>query len=587
MELQWFEMRDVRKRKLNTSVWIPLQASQDVLAKGEHGHLGQVEEYFGAGSLAVPLARKAEAMALGWNRVGSGPDHIPWIHEGRYVQADTHADNNGLLLGLRLVLKQHLNHAERNQWHLHQDLVLALHLQREGDIWVCPTEGYTEVARLQRGDNGEPCLLEIKAEYLRDYLCAREMGLYVSSYRSRYEVKADTNGIVWQANPTVEEEADQRWEGQIQEINEGGMQFGAGTAFIHVGRKEVDLEDEVPAYGLPDDDEVVLDSWQSTAQGRKLFRVWGELWRDEWLEPASASPRVREDDVPATSFFITDASGQRESRDTLDQGSRWLWFRPQVIMDLVHRRGGALMWYTRETGRVSCSPGYNVDFGLNKLGLVNVFAKDIGNLPDWQQQLWAGNSIGPDGGISPELHTVQMQAIPADTQAPEAFFGKGIELLNKLFEQHYQGVLFREHEISTDLIGKVHRFRATTEEGLYELAKDVARLTADSLNIGALHQHTPPPKGEKWGSLKSLEKLLAQRVGPEKARALLTPLVGTYELRLADAHLPSSKTKDALALVNIDETLPFVWQGYQLLAACTGAIYQIAKVLSAEGQIAS
>ncbi len=60
---------------------------------------------------------------------------------------------------------------------------------------------------------------------------------------------------------------------------------------------------------------------------------------------------------------------------------------------------------------------------------------------------------------------------------------------------------------------------------------------------------------------------------------MLSSLFGVYELRHADAHLPSSKTDAAFALVGVDQSFPFIQQGYQLLRACVDSIYGIAEVL--------
>jgi len=76
---------------------------------------------------------------------------------------------------------------------------------------------------------------------------------------------------------------------------------------------------------------------------------------------------------------------------------------------------------------VGCSPDYTVHFGINSLGLLNVYAKDIGLLPEWQQRIWAGYNVGPDGKVSKELLASQIDAEPADTQAPEAFLGGGFK----------------------------------------------------------------------------------------------------------------------------------------------------------------
>ena len=40
MTQEWFEMPEVRRRKLDQSVWIPLRAAQHIDRVGELGHLG-------------------------------------------------------------------------------------------------------------------------------------------------------------------------------------------------------------------------------------------------------------------------------------------------------------------------------------------------------------------------------------------------------------------------------------------------------------------------------------------------------------------------------------------------------------------
>jgi hypothetical protein len=74
-------------------------------------------------------------------------------------------------------------------------------------------------------------------------------------------------------------------------------------------------------------------------------------------------------------------------------------------------------------------------------------------------------------------------------------------------------------------------------------------------------------------------KLLALKVDPSEARTLLGPLVGAYELRHADAHLPATDLEGALKLAGVDQASPFVLQGYQLLSACVTSLYKIGEVL--------
>jgi hypothetical protein len=56
--------------------------------------------------------------------------------------------------------------------------------------------------------------------------------------------------------------------------------------------------------------------------------------------------------------------------------------------------------------------------------------------------------------------------------------------------------------------------------------------------------------------------------------------VGAYELRLGDAHLPSSQLSEAFSMVGIDQTLPYIEQGLQLLESTVIALTNIVKVVS-------
>ena len=138
--------------------------------------------------------------------------------------------------------------------------------------------------------------------------------------------------------------------------------------------------------------------------------------------------------------------------------------------------------------------------------------------------------------------------------------------------------LFRGHGLF-DILARTHDSDSTDQVGLFSLAKDRARLTADSIDTAGLQKLVRPPKGESQRSLKTLTSLLAQKIGDSEARQLVAPLVGIYELRLADAHLPASDLAESLQLANVDPACPFVIQGYQLLHACVSSLYSMARVL--------
>jgi hypothetical protein len=518
VDQDWFEMKKIRKRNLNDAVWIPLRAAQTD-RQGQPGLLGYLEEFFGAGSVAIPIANRADGEALRWEDIGLMRNHRGFVdNNGSYLPADSYEPHDTRLNAVNVALAQDGNSEEPEEWHLHQDLAITLRLKREGDIWLAMNEDYCEVARLRRG-NCIPILLEIRAEYLKDYLCARGMALYVSSYRLREEIVNDGTHIDWSEEHVSEGSEQNRWEGRKADIHEGGERFGSKVAALHLGMKDVDYQEDVPR--LEESDENFVSTYtEGTFRGAKLIRIQGELWRNEWVEPADRSIRVRRDTPPTSISFVVDACGSRLADRELARTNGWLWFKADVITALIDRRGGSLKWYTRDTGGVRASPSCSyLHFGVNGLGLINVFAEDISNLPQWIQRIWSGLNISPEGGVCKELLAAQAEGMPAGTRAPESALTGFLELLIATSRGKFGFELFRKHDQWKNLIAHIHRFRSTDETNFFALAKDVSRLTADSIDLSELKKIAIPPKGERWGSLKSLEKVLARHSNPALAIA--------------------------------------------------------------------
>lgn len=579
MKQLWYEMPDIRRRKLADAVWLPLRASFVMEKTSHYGFSGFKEEFFGTVSLMVPVANRDKLEDMNWSEFNGDNGH--YVLKGKYVPSDTYWPNEDGAVGVYPVLVQGLGPDERKEWHLHQDLVLALHLKREGDKWLATREDNLEVARLRRDAKGNPVLLEFRAEFIKDYLAARDMGLYVATYRSRAECLDDASHIAWPPEGLKVSEDGDDWEGRVDAIHEGGGHFGGGVAVMRISRKDVDAGADVPKAGFPTDADVETSQWEGTEQGRKLFSIRGELWRSEWLDAATYSPRVRGDRRESPVEFIVDADGTRIHGDALVKGGlRWLWFRPEVVNHILSRPHGTLYWATRDTGGVGWSSTDTVVFGVNELGLINVLAKDIGELPEWQQRVWAASNVGPDGKMSAELYASQVKAEPAETVAPEPYLPQAVKELNDQCETHFGFPMFRPHHKFDEIITRANRFRAVNDEGLFDLAKDLARITADSFNSAALDRVAPPKDGKTGKSIKAVERLVALRLKDDaKARQVCGPLAGIYELRHADAHLPSSELDDAFALAGVDRALPHVMQGLQLLEACVTSIYDVAKIL--------
>ena len=527
----------------------------------------------------IPTSERERAEQLSWSDIGLIHNQGVVAQTEHYKPAEVYQTDTDEDLGVEPVLVHHVSGAG-STWHLNQDIPFALDLVREGDVWVRPDENFVEVVRLLRDVNDKTTAMEMKAEHLKDYLAARNMALRVSRYFSRQAILANIDHLSWPVG-THSLPDDYRFEIRIQEIHEGGEPLGSSMAVVHVGRNDVDPEDDVPVLGPEHDGNIDHESWERKFEGDRLYRIESEFWIDEWLDPAEHSPRVRRDKIPSGCSFIVEPSGLHMNANDLDDEDvgRWLWFRPNIVPALLALRGTSLAWYTQETGNLVPCPGYNVHFGVNAQQLVNVYACDVAHLPEWQRRFWQGFNVSPEGGVSPELLSSQVRAVPAKTQAPEAWLERSIEFLNQLSEEIWGDVLFREHQEINSILQNAHRFRALDENGLFALAKDVNRLTTERLNIKLLHTISPPADNEKRGSLKSLEHVLGTLIEQKAARELLGPMVGIYELRVGDAHLPPSDIHDAKEMVGIDGDQHPISQGFQLLHSSVSALTKIGTVM--------
>ncbi|EOI3502833.1 hypothetical protein ACMSZU_001432 [Cronobacter dublinensis] len=575
MNKEWFELKDARRKNWNKSVWITLRAINTICEKGKIGHLGYESEFFGLGSAAFPLEQIDKVKKLGWSDIGISHEHAGYVDGDDYIPCDVFCSSFREVEGLNLVIEQKGEGDFKRVWYLHPDLITTLGLYREGDVWVCPREGYEEVVRFLFCEE-KPVSVEIKSKYLKDYLCARGLFLYLTAFYSRESITEDDVTSLWNDEENNINDEDFRWEGRVIPIHEGGHPFGSKMSVFHVFRTDVEEDDELPDLSaIPSDNNTHSEQWEKSFEGRKLYRILGELWKDSIVNPSQQSRMIRGDKIPSSIYFVTDLEGTRLCGDELIESGKWLWFKPDVMSVLSKRRGGELNFYSRYTGGVACYDGYKTHFGVNELGLINVYAKDIGLLPEWQQQIWAGYNCSPEGGISKELYMSQVRAEPAESQSPEQYFPVVLNELNKKTQDLFGFNLFRDHESIPEIIKSIHRFRSLDEASFYDLAKDLARVIADNIDASAIQKVIAPPKGEKWGSLKSLEKLLTSKFDNSVVRKVTAPLVGIYELRHADAHLPSSKIEEAFKLIEIDRSLPFVVQGEQMLHIVVSSLYMV------------
>lgn len=573
MNEAWILQSSEIHRPFARATWVPLRASHSD-EKGNVKEVGYVGDVFSCGSVAFPEQHRDLADRLSWSDLGIGHFVAPYAYtDGYYSPIDEYQYRDKEPIGVNLVFEHPQPVVGGMQWILNPDLVVALRLIKEGLNWVRPEEDFVVVAREMVGVDGSHCLIEIKREFLIDYLAARGLSLRLSYYRQRVENVADLNVSPYASLKEIQEQREGgRFELRVKELDDV---FGGSWVSHRVWRTDVDEKEDAPVIGPESSDNTASESARGYRSGYPGVRVEGEFWRDEWIEHQQKSTRVPGDKDQNLPNFIVDTDGSRMFSAELNNEDigRWLWFRPSVVNALLSHRGFSLRWYTAETGAIKSTSGYSTHFGINISELITVYAYDISKLPSWEQFLWAASNVAPEGKVSAELLASQVKAQPADTNAVEEILLGCMRRLETDFRNTFDLPLF-SHEIDDGTaMQHISRFSSMDHASLLRLAKDLIRIFSDRLDVRSLQKLSNHPDKEKLGSNKLLQSILAQKAGEERARGVFAAIAGAYDMRLGDAHPTSSKIGEAFQLAGIDTAASYLRQGEQLIRNFGQAIY--------------
>ncbi|MCK3846664.1 hypothetical protein [Pseudomonas sp. W15Feb34] len=578
MNQEWILQTKETRRPFSNATWIPLRASVNY-EKGDIKRAGYICDYFGCGSVAFPPEhRELVEDSLGWSNIGISHDVAPHAYaDGYYAPIDQFQHNDKDPIGINFIFDHPQPVVGGKQWILNPDLVVALRLIKEGTNWVRPEENFVVVARESFDEKGEHCLIEIKREFLLDYLAARNLSLRLSYYRQRVENVPIFEESTYSTLQKHEIERDNgRFELRIREINDV---FGGGWAMLRTWRTDVDEDEDAPVMGAENDNNTDYESSKGHRGGYEGVRIEGEFWRDEWVDHQSISIRVRGDADTNLPQFIIETDGTRVGSSKLydrDIG-RWLWFRSSIVTELLTNRGFKLEWYTAETGGIHSTSGCRIHFGINSSDLLTVHAYDIARLASWEQHIWAAHNVAPEGKVSGELLASQVKAQPAATHAAENLLFQSMRLLERGFQEEHQISLFA-HEIDDfETSQQISRFVCKDQASLLRLAKELIRVFSDRLNIRELRKISTHSEKDKFGSNKLLQDILSQKIGSDKARIFFAEIAGTYDMRVGDAHPTGSKVLDAIKLAGIDQNSSFLRQGEQLIHNFGRSIWYIGK----------
>jgi len=307
--LAWIEAADLESLSFEKSTWPPMQSSVKDFEIEKTGFAGNREYYRSIETLVVPLAQREEFKNADWQTINrSGGTDGTWADDKMLYPPGCYDQDPRIVYP---VIVRSFDSGGRNEWVLQHEIEIGLRLLRKNDVWVCPRENDVEVVRLTRKPHGNPAELLIRAEHLRDYLCAKKAALLITGFYLREAVWENFDGVTWEGGRQEKTFATGERKSSCSPIHEGGEAFGMETAVVHSWRESVDPKQDVPEMPHVTEDETVgVDSWTVNAQGKKLHMLYTRVWTKHWIEPAAISPRIRRDEVESKIPFIVENQAQ-------------------------------------------------------------------------------------------------------------------------------------------------------------------------------------------------------------------------------------------------------------------------------------
>ena len=249
MNEAWILQSSEIRRPFSRATWVPLRASLND-EMGNVKEIGYIGDVFACGSVAFPKQHRELAERLSWSDIGIGHTIAPYAYtDGHYSPIDVYQYNDKEPIGINLVFEHPQPVVGGRQWILNPDLVVALRLIKDGPNWVRPEEDFVVVAREKMDSDGHHLLIEIKREFLMDYLAARGLSLRLSYYRQRVENVADLKDSLYNGLDEIQEQREGgRYELRIRKLN---AVFGGSWASMRVWRTDAsgsqDEEDRAEA----------------------------------------------------------------------------------------------------------------------------------------------------------------------------------------------------------------------------------------------------------------------------------------------------------------------------------------------------
>ena len=367
--------------------------------------------------------------------------------------------------------------------------------------------------------------VQIREDYLRDYLAAHKMLLVRYHYHKR---SADVSVRDQFGQERIERpETSDRHNYQITIV-----QHDANSASSQLLGRDIILPYSKPLH----------EDYVSLCDDRQKYEKF--------------TCKINEDGSPM------EISCDQESKGHSGHFLTPTFFKKEVLQKYHNKP----RFYTIKDNTISHLDLWGIDFDENDDGLIHVWLGDLGRIPHDEQLHWKSYNVTPRSGVNENFLRRQMFAEFTERDCP---CDKLLELKNKTnanFESHFQFKLFRESSSVSDVEKNFHTLTDNEEKEFNEQILNMAKIFVDAIDKLGLEKKVAwkPDSGDKNKSLHFLEHFLTEnlKISNQDAKTIVNSFRMVQKLRSESAaHLPGSdynKTLKKFNLHNLDPKDRFV-----------------------------
>lgn len=354
--------------------------------------------------------------------------------------------------------------------------------------------------------------LEVKAEFLKDYLKQRGCALVLAYFQSR-DVRKTQEDI------------------SLPDDDREEFTVRGGKAVRGVRRNQVGYElhwfcpikaDDIP-YGreerLQEDRENLKFETKQGYRFSKEEAVNEEGFEDAgYRRPATGAEDLEE----AISFF------------------GWTYFEPEVLEKYKNDSRGSVSEWSRQGLQVNWLDKMKLRAYRNDEDLVLIIVDDLIDIPDEELSHWYHYNTSPAGNIPGEMITNYIEADWVDSESPSDAVINAVTELNEAFEEKYDVRLYREvgDEINTDRMLSLPR---NERHELLTVMSEAHQVIVENLDRGNLESELPDEvSGDVEGKKSALFEFVRELSDIETAADILDPINAVHDFRKENSHMTVS-----------------------------------------------